>query len=83
MTETPIYHITFLRHGESTGNAENRLQGLSDFPLSDTGRDQARALGERWQAEGLTFDMAITSPLSRARETGGARYGQTLRADDG
>jgi len=69
MPETPIYHITFLRHGESTGNVENRLQGLSDFPLSETGRAQARALGERWQAEGLTFDTAITSPLSRARET--------------
>jgi broad specificity phosphatase PhoE len=69
MAETPIYHITFLRHGESTGNAENRLQGLSDFPLSETGRAQARALGERWQFEGLTFDTAITSPLSRARET--------------
>jgi broad specificity phosphatase PhoE len=69
MVEAPVFHITFLRHGESTGNAENRLQGLSDFPLSETGRAQARALGERWQAEGLTFDTAIASPLSRARET--------------
>lgn len=69
MADTPIYHLTFLRHGESTGNAENRLQGLSDFPLSETGRAQARALGERWQGEGMTFDTAITSPLSRARET--------------
>jgi broad specificity phosphatase PhoE len=69
MVNTPVFHITFLRHGESTGNAENRLQGLSDFPLSETGRAQARALGERWQEEDLTFDTAITSPLSRARET--------------
>ena len=69
MADAPVFHITFLRHGESTGNAENRLQGLSDFPLSETGRTQARALGERWQAEELTFDTAITSPLSRARET--------------
>jgi broad specificity phosphatase PhoE len=69
MVDAPVFHITFLRHGESTGNAENRLQGLSDFPLSEKGRSQARALGERWQAEGLTFDTAVTSPLSRARET--------------
>ena len=69
MADAPVFHITFLRHGESTGNVENRLQGLSDFPLSETGRAQARALGERWQAEGMTFDIAITSPLSRARET--------------
>src|SRR5512137_2758890 len=69
MADAPVFHITFLRHGESTGNAENRLQGVSDFPLSEMGRAQARALGERWQAEGLTFDTVITSPLSRARET--------------
>jgi broad specificity phosphatase PhoE len=64
-----VFHITFVRHGESTGNAENRLQGLSDYPLSETGRAQARALAARWQAEGLSFDAAISSPLSRASET--------------
>ncbi len=67
--DVPVFHITFVRHGESIGNAENRLQGKSDYPLSDTGRAQARALGKRWQAEGLNFDVAITSPLSRAQET--------------
>jgi probable phosphoglycerate mutase len=67
--ESPIFHITFVRHGESTGNAENRLQGLSDYPLSDTGRAQTRALAERWQIEGITFDSVIASPLSRASET--------------
>jgi broad specificity phosphatase PhoE len=69
MADMPVFHITFLRHGESIGNAENRLQGLSDFPLSETGRVQARSLGARWQAEGVTFDAAFVSPLSRARET--------------
>ena len=65
----PVFHITFLRHAESTGNAENRLQGLSEFPLSEVGRAQARALGARWRAEGQRFDVAVSSPLSRARET--------------
>jgi broad specificity phosphatase PhoE len=69
MADAPVFHLTFLRHGESTGNVENRLQGLSDFPLSETGRAQARTLGERWRSEGLAFDTAIASPLSRARET--------------
>ncbi len=64
-----IYHITLLRHGESTGNAENRLQGQADYPLSEKGRSQARALAKRWQAEGLRFDTAISSPLLRASET--------------
>jgi len=65
----PIYHITFLRHAESTGNAENLLQGQMDLPLTEKGRSQARALARRWAIEGVTFDRAIASPLVRARET--------------
>jgi 2,3-bisphosphoglycerate-dependent phosphoglycerate mutase len=61
--------ITFLRHGESVGNLENRFQGHADFPLTERGRAQARALAERWRAEGVTFNRAFTSPLLRARET--------------
>lgn len=63
------YYITLLRHGESTGNAENRLQGQSDFLLSEKGRAQAHALAQRWQAEGVGFDTVIASPLLRAGET--------------
>ena len=62
-------HITFLRHGESVGNLENRFQGHADFPLTDRGRLQARLLAERWQAAGTHFDRAISSPLLRASET--------------
>ena len=64
-----FYTLTFLRHGESVGNLENRFQGQADFPLTATGRAQARALAKRWQAEGRTFDRAFSSPLARARET--------------
>ncbi len=64
-----VYHIVFLRHGESVGNAKGYFQGQSDFPLTGRGRAQAHALAERWLAEGVTFDQAIASPLSRARET--------------
>lgn len=69
MTSEPIYHVTFVRHGESVGNAENRLQGLSDYPLSETGRAQARALAEQWKRQHVVFDQIIASPLSRAFET--------------
>jgi len=63
------FYISFLRHGESVGNAEARWQGQSDFPLTDTGRAQARALAERWKRENQSFDLAIASPLLRAKET--------------
>jgi 2,3-bisphosphoglycerate-dependent phosphoglycerate mutase len=69
MSDTPIYHITFLRHGESVGNVEERFQGQADFPLTDKGRAQARSLAERWAAAGRTFDLCLASPLLRARET--------------
>lgn len=61
--------VTFLRHGESIGNMENRFQGHADFPLTEKGRLQAEALVSRWKTEGVRFDRAISSPLLRARET--------------
>jgi 2,3-bisphosphoglycerate-dependent phosphoglycerate mutase len=51
------------------GNAEGFHQGQSDFDLTETGRDQVRALARRWQAEAVTFDLIISSPQSRARQT--------------
>jgi broad specificity phosphatase PhoE len=65
----PRFIFTFLRHGESVGNAESRLQGQKDYPLNDTGRAQARALAQRWQEEQVHFDKIFGSPLARARET--------------
>ncbi len=63
------YKITFLRHGESVGNAEGYFQGQGDFPLTEHGREQVRALAARWVKEKRKFDYVIASPLSRARET--------------
>ncbi len=64
-----VLTVTFLRHGESIGNFENRFQGHADFALTEKGRLQALALCKRWKAEGIHFDRAISSPLLRARET--------------
>jgi broad specificity phosphatase PhoE len=63
------YHFTFLRHGQSEGNVKMLFQGQLDFPLSDLGHRQAKALGQRWQREQRTFDRIIASPLSRAYQT--------------
>jgi broad specificity phosphatase PhoE len=59
--------LALVRHGESTWNAEWRMQGQADPPLSDEGRAQARAL--RPLLEGLAPDVVIASDLARARET--------------
>ena len=67
--DKPVYTFVFLRHGESVGNAEARWQGQSDYMLTEKGRAQARLLAERWKSEGMKFDLIISSPLLRAKET--------------
>ncbi|MCC6216002.1 MAG: histidine phosphatase family protein [Polyangiaceae bacterium] len=61
--------LLIVRHGESTGNAEGRMQGRQDWPLSERGREQARGLGEFLGARGVTLAAVYSSPLSRALET--------------
>ena len=63
------YNLTLLRHGESVGNAEGKHQGQSNFPLTEKGEAQARALANRWLIEKKSFDLIISSPLARARGT--------------
>jgi len=61
--------LLFVRHGESVGNAQGRMQGHQDFGLTERGREQAQCLA-RWLASvGLEWNAAYTSPLARARET--------------
>ena len=61
--------LLFVRHAESTANAEHRYQGHADFPLSEAGRQQARRLADRFHAEGFVATHVYTSPLSRTSET--------------
>ena len=63
------YEIIFLRHAQSVGNAEKRHQGQADFPLTDLGREQARALAAHWQNKNQHFDHILCSPLTRAEDT--------------
>jgi broad specificity phosphatase PhoE len=57
----------FLRHGETAWNAEGRLCGSTDVPLSDVGRQQALALAGRLIT--IKVEVLYSSPLSRALET--------------
>ena len=64
MSETVL---TLIRHGETTWNAEGRIQGHLDIPLSATGLAQAAAIGRRLGGE--SFDAILSSDLERALQT--------------
>ena len=68
-TKPRPFILTLLRHGETIGNAESRWQGQADYPLTNKGREQARALAKRWKNEKVNFDRVIASPLGRTKET--------------
>lgn len=59
--------LYIIRHGETPWNTQLRLQGQTDIELNEKGR--ALALVTARTMRGIHFDMVITSPLSRARET--------------
>ena len=71
---TPVRMRTelwLIRHAESTGNRDGRLQGQEDLPLSPLGHRQARALADRLvKAHRRThFTALYSSDLIRTRET--------------
>ena len=74
--------LLLVRHGETDWNADGRLQGQTDRPLSDFGRRQARRLAEELGDEQL--EAIYSSDLSRARETAeivGGRIGLPVVLD--
>ncbi|KAH9080648.1 phosphoglycerate mutase-like protein [Lactarius deliciosus] len=64
--------ITFIRHAESTDNNRSIWHGWKDAPLSYTGKDQARALGQ--SLADTRFTAIYTSDLQRASDTAQAIY---------
>jgi probable phosphoglycerate mutase len=67
MSENPPAEIWLVRHGETEWSRAGRHTGRTDVPLTEAGRDQARAL--RSILHGRPFALVLTSPLRRARET--------------
>jgi uncharacterized phosphatase len=59
--------ICLIRHGETDWNALGRLQGRTDIPLNNIGIQQAEDC--RDFLKGTLWDVFISSPLKRAKQT--------------
>ena len=63
----PILQVYLVRHGETQWNAERRIQGQSDSPLTAKGEQQAMQVATRAKELGITH--IISSDLGRTRRT--------------
>ncbi len=59
--------IYLIRHGESLQNSEDLLSGVTDVPLSSTGRKQCLKLRDFFKK--YKVEKVFSSPLSRAVES--------------
>ncbi len=59
--------ILLIRHGETTGDLEDRYGGFYDDHLTDKGRVQLKATAEK--LKGIPVDIIFSSSLIRARES--------------
>jgi 2,3-bisphosphoglycerate-dependent phosphoglycerate mutase len=62
-----VLDLWLIRHGETAWNAEGRIQGHMDSPLSDLGVRQAKALRARLSTK--KFDAVYSSDSGRAIQT--------------
>jgi probable phosphoglycerate mutase len=76
--------ILLVRHCQSRANAEGRLEGKGDSPLSEAGREHAKRVAAFVASQEIGPATLIASPLSRARATAdeiGALCGWTSSHD--
>jgi broad specificity phosphatase PhoE len=62
-----LSRLILVRHGETAGQSSIRYYGVTDVPLSELGRDQARQA--RLRIPGETFETVWASSLCRAWES--------------
>ncbi|MEK4668771.1 histidine phosphatase family protein [Niallia sp. FSL R7-0271] len=60
-------NICLIRHGETDWNSLGKIQGRTDIPLNSNGIRQAEQC--RDYLKETSWDLIITSPLMRAKET--------------
>ena len=62
-------NIYMLRHGETDWNQVGRLQGHTDIPLNQAGKEQINVAAETLIGLGIDIDLIYASPLARAHES--------------
>lgn len=73
--------LYLLRHGQTEFNVKKLVQGRCDSPLTDLGRQQARAAAAWLKAHGVVPDKVVSSPLGRAMATASLVATEILGAD--
>src|SRR5580704_13385073 len=72
--------LWLIRHGETEWSKSGAHTGRTDLPLTETGRENASAMGSL--LAGRRFALVLTSPMQRARETCRlAGYGDAAQVD--
>lgn len=61
--------LAMVRHGETDYNKQRLIQGRIDNVLNENGKNQAHTLGTYLKENNETFDVLMTSPMLRAKET--------------
>ena len=70
--------LALIRHGPTEWNETGLVQGRTDVPLSDTGRDLVKSWRIPPELDGFAW---VTSPLQRAHETAAMLAGQPVDTD--
>lgn len=61
--------LYLVRHGQTMFNEKRVIQGWCDAPLTSEGEEQAERIGRYFAREGIAFDHAYTSTLTRTQQT--------------
>jgi broad specificity phosphatase PhoE len=73
--------VWLMRHGETEWSRSGQHTGRTDIPLTDTGRERARAVGRSLMRR--KFALVLSSPRTRAQETCRlAGFGDAYIVDD-
>jgi broad specificity phosphatase PhoE len=79
-----ISRLVLVRHGQTSGNADQLLHGRTDLPLNQVGVQQAQLAARRIR-ERFEIDAIVSSPLQRASATAsiiGRTFGIQHEHDD-